>query len=279
LFAPRREQAEQQENERQAGIARENAQKERAESARAKAAEEAALRAQAETDRMAAERSKAHALEAARQAELQKRDADAARQAAVQAKNEADAARQAAIAQQQQFAAETERARMAAADRLRQNAEQGQAQLRQQLLDQFNAILRTRDNARGLIVNMSDVLFDTGKYTLRPGAREKLAKVAGIIMSHPGLRIEVEGHTDSVGGDEYNMRLSENRATAVQGYLVEQGIQRGNVTAKGFGKSLPVTDNSTAEGRQMNRRVDLVVSGDIIGTSITAVRTSTIQQP
>ncbi len=157
-------------------------------------------------------------------------------------------------------------------------AEQNQAQLRQQLLDQFNAILQTRDTARGLIVNMSDVLFDSGRYTLRPGAREKLAKVAGIILSHPGLRIEVEGHTDSVGGDEYNMRLSENRATAVQGYLVEEGIQPANVTAKGFGKTLPVADNSTDAGRQRNRRVELVVSGDIIGTSITAAQTSAISR-
>jgi outer membrane protein OmpA-like peptidoglycan-associated protein len=269
VVALRREQAEQQENERQAGIARENAAKERAESERVKAREEANLRAQAEADRMLAERSKAEALEAARQAQMQKQEADAARYAA-------DAARQAALAQQQQLAAETERARMAAAesDRLRQQAEQNQAQLRQQLLDQFNSILQTRDTARGLIVNMSDVLFDTGKYALRPGAREKLAKVSGIIMSHPGLRIQVEGHTDSVGGDEYNMRLSENRADAVRGYLVEQGVQPGNVTAQGFGKTLPVADNTTAAGRQMNRRVELVVSGDIIGTSITTARTS-----
>jgi outer membrane protein OmpA-like peptidoglycan-associated protein len=276
VVAIRRELAEQQENERQAGIARENAAKQRAESERVKAQEEANLRAQAEADRMMAERSKADALEAARQAQIQQQQADAARQAAMQEKREADAARQAAVAQQQQLAAETERARMAAAesDRLRQQAEQSQAQLRQQLLDQFNSILQTRDTARGLIVNMSDVLFDTGKYMLRPGAREKLAKVSGIIMSHPGLRIQVEGHTDSVGGEEYNMQLSQNRADAVRGYLVEQGVQSGNVTAQGFGKTLPVADNSTAAGRQMNRRVELVVSGDIIGTSITTARTS-----
>jgi outer membrane protein OmpA-like peptidoglycan-associated protein len=276
VVAIRRELAEQQENERQAGIARENAAKERAESERVKAQEEANLRAKAEADRMMAERSKADALEAARQAQIQTQQADAARQAALQAKQEADVARQAALAQQQQLAAETDRARMAAAesDRLRQQAEQSQAQLRQQLLDQFNSILQTRDTARGLIVNMSDVLFDTGKYTLRPGAREKLAKVSGIIMSHPGLKIQVEGHTDSVGGDEYNMQLSQNRANAVRGYLVEQGVQPGNVSAEGFGKTLPVADNSTAAGRQMNRRVELVVSGDIIGTSITTARTS-----
>jgi outer membrane protein OmpA-like peptidoglycan-associated protein len=267
VVALRREQAEQRENERQAAIARENAEKQRAEAERLKAEEEARLRAQAESDRLAAERSKADALEAARLAQLQTQQADAARQAAV--------------AQQQQLAAQTERARSAAAeaDRLRQAAEQNQAQLRQQLLDQFNAVLQTRDTTRGLIVNMSDVLFDTGRYTLRPGAREKLAKVSGIILSHPDLKIEVEGHTDSVGGDDYNLRLSENRATAVQSYLVEEGIQPANVTAKGFGKTLPVADNSTVAGRQRNRRVELVVSGDIIGASITSTQTSAIPRP
>jgi len=272
VVALRREQAEQLETERQAALARENAEKQRAEIARQKADEEQNLRAQADADRMAAERSKAEALDAARQAE-------AARLAALNEKQEADAARQAALAQQQQLAAETEKARIAAAeaDRLRQKAEQDQAQLRRQLLDQFNAIFQTRDTARGLIVNMSDVLFDTAKYTLRPGAREKLARVAGIIEGHPGLKIQVEGHTDSVGSDDYNIKLSENRAETVRTYLVEQGIMPTNVTAQGFGKTLPVADNATAAGRQLNRRVELVVSGEIIGTSISAVRTGANQ--
>jgi outer membrane protein OmpA-like peptidoglycan-associated protein len=269
VVALQRRLEEQQENERQAALARENAERERADAARLRAEDEARQRAQADADRRAAEQSRAEALAAAQQARQERQEADAARLAAQQAQ-------QAALAQQQQLAAEAERSRTAAAesDRLRQKAEQDQAQLRQQLLDQFNAILQTRDTARGLIVNMSDVLFDTAKYTLRPGAREKLAKVAGIILSHPGLLIEVEGHTDSVGGDEYNMRLSENRATAVRDYLVAQGINASNVGAQGFGKTMPVADNSTAAGRQMNRRVELVVSGDIIGTSITAARTS-----
>ncbi|HEV8147686.1 MAG TPA: OmpA family protein, partial [Bryobacteraceae bacterium] len=148
----------------------------------------------------------------------------------------------------------------------------------QQLLDQFNSILQTRDTARGLIVNMSDVLFDVGRYTLRPGAREKLAKVAGIILGHPGLRIEVEGHTDSTGGDEMNMKLSVNRAQAVREYLVAQGVRSENVTSKGFGKTMPVADNGNAAGRQMNRRVELVVSGEVIGTRITSIRTSSKPQ-
>ena len=297
----RRELQEQQDNERRASLERENAARERAEAAKLRADEEARQRALAEADRMAAERSKAEALAAAQQARLEKQEADAARQqadfarqqaeaarqqadlarqAALHERDDAEAAKQASLAQQQQLALETEKARAAAAesDRLRAQAEQDQTMLRRQLLDQFNAILQTRDTARGLIVNMSDVLFDTAQYSLRPGAREKLAKVAGIIMSHPGLRIEVEGHTDSVGGDDYNMRLSENRAASVRGYLVQQGIVPDNVTAKGFGKTTPVADNATAAGRQMNRRVELVISGTMIGTSVTTIRTSRTHQ-
>jgi outer membrane protein OmpA-like peptidoglycan-associated protein len=254
-----------------------NAEKERAESARIQAQEESQRRAQAEADRIAADTAKKDALAAA---ELANRE----RAAAQTAKLEADQARQAAIAQQQQLAVEADKARSAAADaerqrqdaeRLRQDAEQQQSQLRQQLLAQFNQILQTRDTARGLIVNMSDVLFDTGQYTLKPGAREKLAKVSGIILAHPGLKIEIEGHTDSVGGDDYNMKLSENRADAVRTYLVGQSVSGDAVTAKGFGKTMPVADNSTAAGRQANRRVELVVSGDVLGESVTGVRTST----
>ncbi len=138
-------------------------------------------------------------------------------------------------------------------------------ELRTQLLAQFNAILQTRDTARGLIVNMSDVLFDTGKYSLRPLAREKLAKVAGIVSGHPGLRLDVEGYTDSVGGDDYNQQLSEQRGEAVRDYLTHEGMAAGSVSAKGFGKSQPVASNDTAEGRQQNRRVELVISGEVIG--------------
>jgi outer membrane protein OmpA-like peptidoglycan-associated protein len=141
-------------------------------------------------------------------------------------------------------------------------------ELRIQLLTQFNAILQTRDTARGLIVNMSDVLFDTGKFSLRPLAREKLAKVAGIVSGHPGLRLAVEGHTDSVGGDDYNQQLSERRGESVRTYLTEQGMAATSVTAKGFGKTQPVASNETAEGRQQNRRVEIVISGDVIGTEI-----------
>jgi outer membrane protein OmpA-like peptidoglycan-associated protein len=156
--------------------------------------------------------------------------------------------------------AETEQARLAA-----QQAENDKAALRAKLAEQLNSVLQTRDSARGLIVNMSDVLFDTAKYTLKPGAREKLSKVAGILLAYPGLNIEVDGHTDNVGGDEYNQNLSEQRAGSVRDYLVAQGVATNSITAKGFGKTQPVGTNDTAAGRQINRRVELVVSGEAIG--------------
>jgi outer membrane protein OmpA-like peptidoglycan-associated protein len=146
--------------------------------------------------------------------------------------------------------------------------EKEKVELRVLLLQQFNAILQTRDTARGLIVNMSDVLFDTAKFTLRPLAREKLAKVAGIVSGHPGLRLDVEGHTDSVGSDSYNQTLSEQRGESVRGYLTQQGMPAGSVTSKGFGKTQPAASNDTAKGRQENRRVEIVISGEVIGTEI-----------
>jgi outer membrane protein OmpA-like peptidoglycan-associated protein len=146
--------------------------------------------------------------------------------------------------------------------------EKDRVELRSQLLTQFNVILQTRDTARGLVVNMSDVLFDTGKSTLRQVAREKLAKVAGIVSGHLGLRLDVEGHTDSVGSDEYNQQLSEQRGISVRDYLLQQGMAVASVTTKGFGKTQPVASNDTADGRQQNRRVELVISGEVIGTVI-----------
>jgi len=289
VIALRRQTEEAAEAERQAGIARENAEKQKAETARLQADEQTRLRAQADADRNAAEKAKADAERAKQEAESAAANAERVKQEAIEARRSADEARQSAVAQQQQLAAEADRARSAAADadRLRQEAErqrakseEDQAQLRQQLLTQFNTILQTRDTARGLIVNMSDVLFDTGQYSLKPGAREKLAKVAGIILGHPGLKIAVEGHTDSVGGDEYNLKLSQNRANSVRAYLVSQSIDPAAVTATGFGKTMPVADNKTAAGRQANRRVELVVSGEILGTTIeTRTSSSTIPRP
>lgn len=260
----------------EAESARLNAEKDKTAAARVRADEESQRRAQAEAERTAADAAKKEALMAADMANAAAAAANRERTAAEAAKLQADDARQAALDQQQRLAAEAEKARLAAAeaDRQRQGAEEQQAQLRQQLLVQFNQILETRDTARGLIVNMSDVLFDTAQYALKPGAREKLAKVSGIILSHPGLKIDVEGHTDSVGGNEYNMGLSENRANSVRSYLMEQGVNGDAVSAKGFGKTRPVADNGTAAGRQMNRRVELIISGEILGTSISGARSS-----
>jgi outer membrane protein OmpA-like peptidoglycan-associated protein len=142
-------------------------------------------------------------------------------------------------------------------------------ELRSKLIIQLNAILQTQDSARGLIVNMSDVLFDTGEYSLKPGAREKLSKISGIVLAYPTLKLEVEGYTDSVGTDQSNIVLSENRANAVRDFLVKQGIPASSISSTGYGEGQPVATNDTAAGRQQNRRVELVVSGDIIGSRST----------
>ncbi|HXM94914.1 MAG TPA: OmpA family protein [Candidatus Dormibacteraeota bacterium] len=215
---------------------------------------------QAESEREAAERAKLEAENARGEAERARGEANAAAERAQKEKGEAEAARAAALAQQQAAESEAEKSRQSAAQ-----AEQEKAQLREQLRQQLNTILETRETARGLIVNMSDVLFDFGKYTLKPGAKEKLAKISGIIVSHPGLKLQVEGHADIVGSDEVNQRLSEQRAEAVRSYLVAQGVSPDSITARGFGKTRPVATNDTAAGRQLNRRVEIVVSGDVIG--------------
>jgi len=252
-------------NERLAGADREA----RAESARlaaqadaarvARDAETAQVAAQTEADRVKQENiAKMDAAQNA--ADLAKRD-HAAQMAAAQ--TEADRLKRENDAQRASTQAELDRAA-----KEKTQAEAEKTELRAQLLAQFNAVLQTRDTARGLIVNMSDVLFDTAKYSLRPLAREKLAKVAGIVSGHPGLRLDVEGHTDSVGGDEYNQQLSEQRGGAVRDYLTQQGMPASSVTSKGFGKTQPVASNNTAAGRQLNRRVEIVISGDVIGTEI-----------
>jgi outer membrane protein OmpA-like peptidoglycan-associated protein len=164
--------------------------------------------------------------------------------------------------------ADADQSRLAAqqAQQTAQQADTDKAAMRVRLSEQLNLILQTRDSARGLIVSMSDVLFDTGKYSLKPGAREKLAKVAGILLAYPGLNIEVGGYTDNVGGDQMNQTLSENRAGSVRDYLVQQGVLTNSVSSRGFGNTLPVASNDNASGRQQNRRVELLVSGEAIGS-------------
>ena len=186
-------------------------------------------------------------------------NADAAK--AQEAKAAADAERAQALAE-----AEAARAQAQAANQQAQSAEA----TREKLRDQLNSVLATSESARGLIVNMSDVLFDTGKYTLKPNTQLSLAKVSGILQAYPGLKVQVEGYTDSVGSDQLNQKLSENRANAVMNFLVSQGVQQANISASGFGKADPVADNGTAAGRAQNRRVNMVVSGDAIGVKQSA---------
>lgn len=191
---------------------------------------------------------------------------EAANALAATATAEANAAQSQANMTAAQADAQQARSAEQIAQQGQQQADSDKAVLRAQLSEQLNRILATRDSARGLIVSMSDVLFDTGKYQLKPGAREKLAKVAGILIAYPGLNIEVGGYTDNVGGDAMNQTLSENRASAVRTYLIEQGVAMTSVSAKGFGNMSPVSSNDNAAGRQENRRVELVVSGDAIGS-------------
>jgi outer membrane protein OmpA-like peptidoglycan-associated protein len=246
--------------------------------ARADADAEAKRRAEAETARAEAEQAKAEALKMKQEAEAAA--AEAARQKAAAEKATAEA-----VAQQQLLAAETDKAKQAAAqsESLRQQAEKATQQaeyekqeLRARLLQQLNSILATRDSARGLIANMSDVLFRSGSFELLPGARERLAKVSGIVLAYPTLHVAVEGHTDSVGGDDYNQQLSEHRAEAVRDYFVQQGINSANLEAHGYGKNEPIATNDTPEGRQQNRRVELILSGDAIGSTTDEVKPQTV---
>ncbi len=233
------------------------------------AAAAAAAKAQAE------EKAAAEAAEAKRKADEEARrqaETAAAKEAQVRAEAAANEARMKADAEiaagKAKAEAEILRAKEEAANAEAERARRAAEELRAQLLDQFNRILETRDTPRGLVITMADVLFDTGKYDVRPGTREQLAKLSGILLAHSGLELEVEGHTDSTGSDELNQRLSEQRAFAVREYLIAQGLASDAIAAKGFGKGRPVAGNDTSVGRQKNRRVELIVSGDVIGVKI-----------
>ncbi|HMD38347.1 MAG TPA: OmpA family protein [Candidatus Acidoferrum sp.] len=267
-------------------IASDRAEYERNASAGREASANAAT-ADAVRDRNEAERKKREAEAATQQAQGAQANAEAgtvdanrARDEAERKKHEAEAAA-AASNQQTQDAqnaqanaeanSERDRAAAAASDAQAQSAVHDREELRAKLLQQFNLILETRDTARGLVVNMSDVLFDSGQYTLRPAAREKLAKISGIVLAYPTLLLAVEGNTDSVGTELFNQNLSEKRAESVRTYLTGQGVPESSTTAQGFGKTRPIASNDTADGRQQNRRVELIVSGEVIGTKIVSI--------
>jgi outer membrane protein OmpA-like peptidoglycan-associated protein len=224
-------------------------------------------------DRDDSDHKKSEAEEAAKRAQgaQANAEADSERNRAAAASSD----QQALDAKHAQASAEADsdrnRAAAASSDLKAQDAVRDREELRAKLLQQFNLILETRDTARGLVVNMSDVLFDSGQFTLRPLAREKLAKISGIVLAYPTLLLAVEGNTDSVGTEEFNQTLSEKRAESVRSYLTRQGVPEGSTTAAGFGKSRPIASNDTSNGRQQNRRVELIVSGEVIGTKIVSI--------
>ncbi|MBI3654306.1 MAG: OmpA family protein [Acidobacteria bacterium] len=189
------------------------------------------------------------------EAERAKANEEVARLEAERARLESQEAKQATAEARQQF----------------EDVKRERDALQQRLFVSLSAILETRREARGLIVSLSDVLFDFNKATLKPGAREKLSKLAGILLAYPGkYQIEIEGHTDSIGSDDYNLKLSEDRAKSVRDYLNSAGIGANKIIAvRGFGKAKPVTTNDTAEGRQMNRRVEIIIGdNEVIPASV-----------
>jgi len=250
---------------------------ERAETERsAGAGREASSNARANVEsqrRVNAEAVTADAVSQRNEADRKNLDAQASAQQAAGAQADAERDRNDAQRKQQLAEADSDRNRAAAAssDAQLQQALRDREDLRARLLQQFNLILETRDTARGLVVNMSDVLFDSGKYTLRPLAREKLAKISGIVLGYPSLKLAVEGNTDSVGTESFKQQLSEQRAEGVRTYLTQQGVPESSTTATGFGKNRPIASNDTSAGRQQNRRVELIVSGEVIGTKITSL--------
>src|SRR5277367_4893659 len=205
---------------------------------------------------------------------------DAAQQAEIEAQQEALKRAQAdAAAAQAEAAAANARAAQVAAEHNAQQATDQTEQMRERLRSQLSQVLQTQETARGLIVNMSDVLFDTAKYTLKPEAREKLAKVSGILLAYPNLKVQVEGYTDNVGSEQYNLTLSQQRGDAVRAYLVSQGVGADNISSTGYGLTNPIADNATAAGRAQNRRVQMVVSGSSIGVQQSAPSAATQPQP
>jgi outer membrane protein OmpA-like peptidoglycan-associated protein len=242
----------------------------RADESRLEAQRQKEQRELADQERQAAEQARIQAEQAAQQAAQDKA-------AAEQQLQQSEQDRQAAVQQQQALSQQADQARLQAqqADQARLQAIQQAEAQRQRLLTQLNSVLQTRDSARGLIVSMSDVLFDFNQATLKPGAKLRLAKVSGIILAYPDLKLEIDGFTDNKGTPEYNIGLSEKRAKTVRDFLVTQGVGPDTVNTRGYGESNPVATNATASGRQQNRRVELVVSGDAIGSTATTTTTTT----
>ena len=213
-----------------------------------------------EEERIANERA---AAAATAKAEAEAKAAAEATEAKRQADEEAKRQSELAAAKEDVLKAKEEAAR-ADAERTRKEA----ADLRAQLLAQLNSVLQTVDTPRGLVVTMADILFASGKYELSQDANLKLARISGVILAHPGLKLRIEGYTDSTGSEDFNLKLSGQRANTVQTFLVQQGLKQDDVIFAGEGQANPVAGNDTAAGRQQNRRVEIIVSGEAIGTKI-----------
>jgi outer membrane protein OmpA-like peptidoglycan-associated protein len=213
-----------------------------------RARQEALRQAEDAARRAAEEERRRQAAEAA--AERARLEAeDAARRAAEEARRRRESEQQA-----QQLALAKTEAEMAA-ERARQEREEARARMQQAL----GLVAETRETARGIIVNLPDILFDFNRATLRPQAREVLSKIAGIMLVARGYQLKVEGHTDNIGSDDYNQKLSEKRAQAVRDYLASSGLSADIITAQGFGESQPIASNTKPAGRQKNRRVEIVI--------------------
>ncbi|MGH9432867.1 MAG: OmpA family protein [Terriglobia bacterium] len=225
---------------------------------------DAQRRAELKENTETAQAQASQAQEQAAQAQEQAAQAQDQAQQSAEAKTRARAAQQQAEAQAQQANAAAQDANQRA-----DAAEQRAAQMRARLLKQLNAILQTQDTSRGLLVRMSDVLFASGRYELTNDAKLALAKMSGVLLAYPGLKLTVDGYTDSTGGDEVNQTLSDKRAEAVRTFLVSQGVPPDAITAQGFAAANPIASNETAQGRKLNRRVDMIVSGSVIGNQVT----------
>lgn len=209
---------------------------------------------------------------------IQKEKEIAAAAAVVKAKAEADAQARVEAQRQSELAAAKEaqieaeaaaqQAVLVAKEEAAKRAQAATVALRAQLLQQLNEVLQTTDTPRGLMVNMPDVLFESGKYGLSLEAQLKLAKLSGLIQAHPGLILAIEGYTDNAGAHQFNMKLSQQRADAVQQFLIMQGLLPNSISSTGFGEADASADNNTVAGRKQNRRVEIIVSGEVIGEQI-----------
>jgi outer membrane protein OmpA-like peptidoglycan-associated protein len=200
--------------------------------------------------------------ERAAQAEATAAAAAAALTTAKASRNEAEAAVAAARAELERISAERLelQASVTALDEQAAELEREKAEMETRLRGALSQVAETQQSARGMIVSLPDILFDLNEATLKNDARVVIAKLAGILLILPELNLRIEGHTDSTGDSEYNMTLSERRASSVRDFLAAQGISPDRMVSVGYGMTRPAADNSTREGRAMNRRVEIVIA-------------------